>query len=345
MLQYFKKVRKNMLSNHKMFTYLKYPFGEIILVVIGILIALQFNNFNEQRKKKNEIEDLITVFKTELSDNIILSDRLVNIGNIKDSILSLYFTKKLTRNDLIANGLLGLGFNTHTQPFVDENLLSLLSLEKELPANYKHLVPELKELKRLINSQRYWEKKCLEISMNTIQELASTLDWFYESDSISTNKRVDYVLNDPLYRNKLIYYNGYDLTENIWDASLIRTTAISILWELDKENYSSIHDFLSQFDLKSFIKYTCVQDRMVFENPELVRINYIMYNATETPIQFYIMDSSGNREYSEIQTLAPHSFLLGENSMNYTNHIQIIKDGECKMNYYKLYNDYLVVED
>jgi hypothetical protein len=50
MIKFFRKIRQNILSEGKTAKYLKYAFGEITLVVIGILIALQINNWNENRK-------------------------------------------------------------------------------------------------------------------------------------------------------------------------------------------------------------------------------------------------------------------------------------------------------
>ena len=50
MLKFFRHIRKNLINEGKSTRYLKYAVGEIILVVIGILIALQINTWNEQRK-------------------------------------------------------------------------------------------------------------------------------------------------------------------------------------------------------------------------------------------------------------------------------------------------------
>ncbi len=52
MIKFFRKIRQKLITENKFSKYLLYAIGEIILVVIGILIALQFNNRNEQRKRR-----------------------------------------------------------------------------------------------------------------------------------------------------------------------------------------------------------------------------------------------------------------------------------------------------
>jgi tetratricopeptide (TPR) repeat protein len=51
MIKFFRKIRKRLLKENKFKSYIFYALGEIVLVVIGILIALQINNSNENRKK------------------------------------------------------------------------------------------------------------------------------------------------------------------------------------------------------------------------------------------------------------------------------------------------------
>ena len=64
MIQFFRKIRFNLMEKNKTGKYLKYAIGEIVLVVLGILIALQINNWNELNKERanekiilNEIRD------------------------------------------------------------------------------------------------------------------------------------------------------------------------------------------------------------------------------------------------------------------------------------------------
>tara|TARA_R100000935_G_scaffold55682_2_gene85967 strand:+ start:61775 stop:62506 length:732 start_codon:yes stop_codon:yes gene_type:complete len=58
MLKFFRKIRQRLLSDNKFSKYLIYAVGEIILVVIGILIALQVNNLNEVRKSNLELNKI-----------------------------------------------------------------------------------------------------------------------------------------------------------------------------------------------------------------------------------------------------------------------------------------------
>ncbi len=50
MIPFFRKIRKKMADDNKPLKYMRYAVGEIALVVIGILIALQINTWNENRK-------------------------------------------------------------------------------------------------------------------------------------------------------------------------------------------------------------------------------------------------------------------------------------------------------
>ena len=75
MLRFFQQIRQHFLSDNKFSKYLLYAIGEILLVVIGILIALQINNWNEDRKRR-AVE--IKIYKEIFYD---LSETLTDINN------------------------------------------------------------------------------------------------------------------------------------------------------------------------------------------------------------------------------------------------------------------------
>ena len=49
---FFKKIRRRLLADNKIRKYLAYAFGEVLIVVFGILIALSLNNWNQDREAK-----------------------------------------------------------------------------------------------------------------------------------------------------------------------------------------------------------------------------------------------------------------------------------------------------
>lgn len=70
MIKFFQKIRFQLLEHNKTGRYLKYAIGEILLVVIGILIALQVSDWNETRKKAIAEQFILNDLKTELNLNI-----------------------------------------------------------------------------------------------------------------------------------------------------------------------------------------------------------------------------------------------------------------------------------
>jgi hypothetical protein len=70
--------------------YFKYAIGEIVLVVIGILIALQINNWNENRKEHNQEIELLTQLESEFQSNLKqLEDKMELRNNMISSSLTL----------------------------------------------------------------------------------------------------------------------------------------------------------------------------------------------------------------------------------------------------------------
>ncbi len=70
MLKFFRKIRQKLLSESKFSKYLIYAVGEILLVVIGILIALQINNWNENKKERILENNLINKISINIDDDI-----------------------------------------------------------------------------------------------------------------------------------------------------------------------------------------------------------------------------------------------------------------------------------
>ncbi len=92
MINFYRRTRKKMADDNKPLKYLKYAIGEIVLVVIGILIALQINNWNENRKNKIVEKGILTNIK-------IAFER--DLKNVISSNLQLCNKRIETTNELI----------------------------------------------------------------------------------------------------------------------------------------------------------------------------------------------------------------------------------------------------
>jgi len=77
MLKFFRKIRFDHMSENKALKYLKYAFGEIVLVAIGILIALGVNNWNETRKNAITEHEYLVALLEDFETNLTKSNEIV----------------------------------------------------------------------------------------------------------------------------------------------------------------------------------------------------------------------------------------------------------------------------
>jgi len=86
MIKFFRKIRQNLLAANKTRTYFKYAIGEIVLVVIGILIALSINNWNQNNAEKKALKTLTDNLNKEFKNN--LEELEVDLNRLRMKIVS-----------------------------------------------------------------------------------------------------------------------------------------------------------------------------------------------------------------------------------------------------------------
>jgi len=108
MIKFFRRIRYDLMEKNKTGKYLKYAIGEIILVVIGILIALQINNWNEQRKDRTREQIVLKQLEEDYQANLMqLEEKMTTREKILVSAVQLlrYFDKRdgVVRDSVIKN--------------------------------------------------------------------------------------------------------------------------------------------------------------------------------------------------------------------------------------------------
>ncbi len=147
MIKFFRTIRYDLMNQNKTSKYFKCAIGEIVLVVIGILIALSINNWNEKQKFKAEALRVIKELNAEFADNrIVLKERIHHLENANRNVRVVlsYMNKnhdliqKINMDSIINNSLYYGNFNPANSTILELissgklNLVSNQSLKQNL---------------------------------------------------------------------------------------------------------------------------------------------------------------------------------------------------------------------
>ena len=120
MIKFFRKIRQQLLSENKFSKYLFYAIGEIILVVIGILIALQINNWNTQIKERKAEQYYLNQILLELRTNYVsLEKELQNLENQLPHIENLLMVLDRENPEVIE-------FNSSIKAYINSSLYPII---------------------------------------------------------------------------------------------------------------------------------------------------------------------------------------------------------------------------
>jgi competence protein ComGC len=116
MIKFFRKVRYTLMSENKTSKYFKYAIVEIVLVVIGILIALQINNWNEKQKDIEKEQQILLSLREEFKQNIkeLEFDHALNKRSLNAIVALMNFDHTNTFKTTTIDSLLGQMYNYAT---------------------------------------------------------------------------------------------------------------------------------------------------------------------------------------------------------------------------------------
>jgi len=244
MAKLFNNIRKKLISEKPSTTrttnYLKYAIGEIVLVVIGILIALQINTWNENRKQHLTDIEFLKSLRAEISIDIASlarrqSDYLI-INNKLKKILQLFnTTSKINQNEydfisLAFNNLqvlTPLNKNTQRNDFNIANG-TLMRIDKVLNQDYLNYLETTKSNNNIIS------KLGESLQIISIQDIASKFDQTYtNTNSIVYDFDYKEIRNDRLIRNAIAKSLHWRSISYNWMKEQ-KEMAINILSSIDK---------------------------------------------------------------------------------------------------------------
>ncbi len=238
MINFFRKIRKELANENQFVKYAMYAVGEILLVVIGILIALQINNWNENRKAGNAEQRLYNRTLSDINhEQISLKEALNDFNIILESLNHIYNETKGRASQDTVNHFYN---NIRWTYIVDLVVSDKLKTEFKITNN---IISELINQKSKIEDRI----KYIIISYNK-----------YKTDVVNPYLTKNGVFDiDEAYRDKQIGF--YELSK----LDLVKYDSLKTLYN---------EDYFNQilFELKSKSLYIIVQlERLIEKNHEL----------------------------------------------------------------------------
>ena len=214
MIKFFRKIRYNLMERGKTGKYFKYAIGEIVLVVIGILIALSINNWNNNRIKRIEHSKILKNILHDIENDI---QELSNTIALLDSRKPVF---DKVRNDSITVELLDQGLS-RILSYGYSTTLNLTGVRqlKEITKKDSLSMQIIETYDQMENFIIRNEKRINDESINTSEKLRE-YPWYGEwmSKTItkdnSSKELQNYFLTSIEYKNLVFYfyqiiYNNY----------------------------------------------------------------------------------------------------------------------------------------
>lgn len=237
MLRFFRQIRHRFLLNNRVGQYLVYAIGEIVLIVVGIMIALQLDNYNDQRKQEAEMRQNLVELLSEMESNVSRSYGTLRFYSNRDSLIRQHLCNTISRDDIKSMRDLRIQWNLITSNYVspyDRVVLDkVLSDIENMPAELEYLKGTLRDIDGLYEEMQGNYDVYRELSQGEMKYRADHNSWHRALwrwdrpfDEDLRNQVLDYLFDDPHYQNQLYEYWNWVTEAIVLDMLTIRDVSV-----------------------------------------------------------------------------------------------------------------------
>jgi len=230
-MKFFRRFRESLIPGKGFRKYVLYAVGEIILVVVGILIAVTLNNLNEKRKVRNEVKQIASQVHQKLSRDLIKTQELLGYLNEDIKLYNSYLNiEDLTVKERLAITLQAPFLVTISVDFLDVNPVVSSSLDKATILN-DSLSKKLLDIDQLYNGAgkglTLMEGIISAELIKNLNHIKENFQWYNKLVSGGSFTIEEYkYFGTPDYRNrvvhmKFLYLDGYRSILRDFEESLI----------------------------------------------------------------------------------------------------------------------------
>ena len=216
MFRFFRNIRFTLLKEEKTGKYLKYALSEIFLVMIGILLALQVNNWNDRRKDRENLNKIYKIVKSDLEmDCKAIEGVFDEMGPIKSNFIkviegemTIQDYEECDRCHRLITGYPDIALRTRGINLLKN--IGYTSIETE-----DSLFQELSEFYQEYLTEINVDHQSVNTSFNeSLTHWINSYDWYSDLAMGRQNSaQLEYMLNNPDYKNRVadFYWVFYEI--------------------------------------------------------------------------------------------------------------------------------------
>lgn len=213
MIKFFRRIRQKLLAENRFSKYLIYAIGEIILVVIGILIALQINIWNQQKNDEQKVLSIFKEIQKDLLNDIQETEYIEDWWLKNDTLLYDFLKQKKPASHFKNQQKTFFSLGTSYFPFYQSNqsFEKLNDAKDIIPEKYSNALHTLTKLyttqASLFNNR---SNRMVGLTKQYSDFLYDNYDWMEDlKEKNYTQEIKDYFFTNKRHRRQLVKYNNH----------------------------------------------------------------------------------------------------------------------------------------
>jgi len=202
-----KSLKIKSFTNRRVGRYLLYALGEIVLVVAGILIALQINNYNEEQKQKKLVDGVLNSITYDLELDTLTVGAAIKYYEARDSVAKAIIDDKYSREDFEKCTLCPTLISTYVPLKINDKGYSRL---KEIVDSSKKKDTLTVEIVQFYNAfdalLTQFGDEVKQFTLENVRDWRDNEPWFSKVTSGRMDERLYDYMESQDYKNKVAYY-------------------------------------------------------------------------------------------------------------------------------------------
>ncbi len=189
--------------------FLGYGIGEVILIVIGVLIAVSLNNFNENLKKRKDLEGILEVLKQDFSRDTLVINEILEFYEVRRSIFRRIVQDSMSKQDILECLECDYVITGHRifRPNTTGYRLLQKHLDEDSNKDQLEFIRFMQSYAELLSQLELMENNVIEDVNQTLEHWRDHYSWFADFiQNPKTEKYIDYRKNSQDYKNRTAYY-------------------------------------------------------------------------------------------------------------------------------------------